>query len=103
MKKNQKTKIKEQKIKQKKYNIGSIGINICFPNAKSYDVQLTSGFEKFIISLTMRIVLSKLSLTAKPNFFIIDEGWSCLDSTNLDNIDNIMNYIKQHSMSMLSL
>ena len=34
------------------------------------------------------------SLTAKPNFLVIDEGWSCLDSENLGNIGTIINYIK---------
>lgn len=89
------TKFKEKKIKQTKTNAGTINIDICRQNTESYNLNLSSGFEKFIIGLTIRMVLSKISLTAKPNFFIMDEGWSCLDKQNMSNIDNIMNYIKQ--------
>ena len=55
---------------------------------------MASGFERFIIGLAVRMTLCQISLTAKPNFLIIDEGWSCLDSENLGNIGTIMNYIK---------
>jgi len=74
--------------------INAIDIHIHYHNKKSYDANLTSGFEKFIIGLAIRMVLCDISKSAKPNFFIIDEGWSCLDTENLSNIDNIMTYIK---------
>uniref|UniRef100_A0A6C0LTK3 Calcineurin-like phosphoesterase domain-containing protein n=1 Tax=viral metagenome TaxID=1070528 RepID=A0A6C0LTK3_9ZZZZ len=86
--------IAEKKIKNSKSNIGTININICYADQMPYNVQLASGFEKFIIGLAIRIVLCHISKTAKPNFFIVDEGWSCLDGDNLSNIDVIMNYIK---------
>ena len=86
--------LEEQKSKQLKSNMGCIDINICYDGMKPYNVQLASGFERFIIGLAIRMTLCQISLTAKPNFFIIDEGWSCLDSENLGNISSIMNYIK---------
>lgn len=85
---------KEQKTKQLKSNKGSVDINICYHDMKPYNVQLASGFEKFIIGLAIRMTLCQISLTSKPNFLIIDEGWSCLDSDNLNNIGPIMSYIK---------
>lgn len=88
------SQIAANKIKQLKANIGTININICYHNQKPYNVQLASGFEKFIIGLSIRMVLCEISQMTKPNFFIIDEGWSCLDNENLNNIDTIMNYIK---------
>ncbi|AFX92764.1 putative hydrolase [Megavirus courdo11] len=87
-------KIKDQKIKQLKSNMGSIDVNICYHDVKPYNVQLASGFERFIIGLAIRMTLCQISLTSKPNFLIIDEGWSCLDSENLNNVGAIMNYIK---------
>ena len=42
------------------------------------------------------MTLSQVSLTAKPNFLIIDEGWSCLDSDNLSNVGAILSRIKSH-------
>lgn len=88
--------IKKQKNDQCKLNIGCINLNLCYPNMMPYNVQLSSGFERFVISLAIRIVLCQMSLTSKPNFLIIDEGWSCLDSDNLNNINKIMDYIKNH-------
>lgn len=86
--------LKEQKEKQLKMNYGCIDINICRKDCKPYNIDLASGFEKFIINLAIRMVLCKISLTTKPNFLIVDEGWSCLDNENLVNISYILDYIK---------
>ncbi len=75
--------------------MGAIDIDICHNKMKNYNVQLSSGFEKFIIGIAIRMVLYKISQTTKPNIFIIDEGWSCLDDDNLNNIESIINFIKQ--------
>lgn len=84
----------DQKSKNIKTNMGCIDINLCRRGTKPYKVQLASGFERFIIGLAIRMTLCQISLTAKPNFLIIDEGWSCLDAENLNNVGTIMNYIK---------
>ncbi len=70
----------------------TVDINIV--NDSTYNIQICSGFERFIVSLAIRIVLGKISMTAKPNFIIIDEGWSCFDQENLKKIDNIMTYLR---------
>lgn len=85
---------KETNVKQTARMINAIDIHLHYHNQKPYSIQLSSGFEKFIIGLAIRIVLCNISKSAKPNFFIIDEGWSCLDTENLSNISNIMTYIK---------
>lgn len=86
--------VEEQKNKFMKSNQGSININIRYEDMNPLNVQLACGFEKFIIGLAIRMVLGHISLGAKPNFLIIDEGWSCLDNDNLNNIDTILDYIK---------
>lgn len=78
----------------RKSTIDNININICYNGIKPYNAQLASGFEKFIIGLVIRMVLCDISVTVKPDLFIIDEGWSCLDVDNLSNIYIIMNCIK---------
>lgn len=80
--------------KNKKY-FGSLDISICYKDKQKYSIKLASGFEKFIVSIAIRMTLSHISLSAKPNFFIIDEGWSCMDNENRNNIDIVMNYIKE--------
>jgi DNA repair exonuclease SbcCD ATPase subunit len=82
------------KNKHSKLNNGYIDINISYHHIKPYNIQLASGFEKFIIGLAIRMSLGHISMITKPNFLIIDEGWSCLDSENLNNIGVIMDYIR---------
>lgn len=88
------SQLEEQKKNQIKSSEGCIDVDICYQNMKIYSAELASGFEMFIIGLAIRMTLCQISLTAKPNFLIIDEGWGCLDSENLGNINTIMNYIK---------
>lgn len=86
--------IEDQKAKKIKTNVGCIDLNICRDGLKPCNVQLACGFERFIIGLAIRMTLCQISLKSKPNFLIIDEGWSSLDSDNMNNIGAIMAYIK---------
>lgn len=72
----------------------NIHINILYDEMEPYNVSLVSGEERFIIGLAIRITLCQISLTAKPNFLVIDEGWNCLDRDNLMNISAILDYLK---------
>jgi DNA repair exonuclease SbcCD ATPase subunit/DNA repair exonuclease SbcCD nuclease subunit len=78
---------------QKKTNIGCIDV-LLVKNETTMNVDAGCGFEKFVIGLAIRMTLSQISLTSKPNFLIIDEGWSDLDSENLGNIGTILDHIK---------
>lgn len=53
-----------------------------------------SGFEKFIGGLFIRIALINISNLPKPNFLFIDEGWSCFDGNNINNVGLIFDYLK---------
>ena len=75
-------------------NNSKIDINITGHGQKPHKVALACGFERFIIGLAIRMVLFQISLTAKPNFLIIDEGWGCLDTENINNVATIIDYIK---------
>src|SRR6185437_10008926 len=48
-----------------------------------------SGFQKFIIDLSMRLCLA-CNHPCLPNFFIIDEGFGCMDREHLENTKNFM-------------
>jgi DNA repair exonuclease SbcCD ATPase subunit len=85
---------KDLKGKGLKANSGCIEIVIYYPDKKPYSVQLSSGFERFIIGLAVRIALCQISMIAKPNFIVIDEGWSCFDREHLENVGNVLNYLK---------
>lgn len=82
-----------------KSSVNRLDIFICHVNEsggenKAYNAMLGSGFEKFIIGIALRVTLGKLSLTSKPNFMVIDEGWTCLDPDNLSNVEPMINYLK---------
>ena len=47
-------------------------------------LELTSGMEKFISSLAIRVALINVSNLPRPNFLAIDEGFGTLDSENLN-------------------
>lgn len=87
-------KIEEQKTNKTNTKNGCIKINICRDGLVPSNVLGSSGFEDFIINIAIKMALCQISLTAKPNFFIIDEGFACLDADNRNNLDPVMNYLK---------
>lgn len=74
--------------------MGAVNINICPPGLRPHNVSLGSQFEKFIIGLAIRMTFGQISLTAKPNFLIVDEGWASLDKDYKNEIPKILAYIK---------
>jgi len=60
------------------------------------NISFASGFEKFITSMSFRIAFQKTLNIGKPNFCIIDEGWSCLDKENRKNIPQVIDILKDH-------
>jgi|694.fasta_scaffold49812_2 exonuclease SbcC len=58
------------------------------------NIELCSGFEKFIVALAIRISLINLSKLSSCNFMLIDEGFSCMDSNNINNLTSLFNTLK---------
>lgn len=85
----------EKTGKVNKKNIGNVDVQVCRKNKRPTGINLASGFEKFVIGLSMRIALTQLSMSAKPNFFIIDEGWNCMDRNNRNNVSVILEYFRK--------
>jgi len=56
--------------------------------------EMTSGFEEFIIELSLKIAFSMVSNVTRPNFLAIDEGFGCLDSDHLSSLIAVLNFIK---------
>ena len=67
--------------------------NICYAN-DSWPLELTSGMEKFISSLAIRVALINVSNLPRPNFLAIDEGFGSLDSDNLNSMESMFEYLK---------
>jgi len=60
----------------------------------SWPLEMTSGMEKFISSLAIRVALINVSNLPRPNFLAIDEGFGNLDSDNLNSMFMLFDYLK---------
>lgn len=63
-------------------------------DGRKWLMSLTSGFEKFALSLAMRVALINISNLPRPNFLIIDEGFGVLDAENLSMMNSLFTYLK---------
>jgi len=63
-------------------------------DGKKWLMSLTSGFEKFALSLAIRVALINISNLPRPNFLIIDEGFGVLDAENLACMSTLFSYLK---------
>lgn len=66
---------------------------VVYDNMK-WIMSLTSGFEKFILSLAIRVALINVSNLPRPNFLILDEGMGVLDGHNLATMHTLFSYLK---------
>ena len=63
-------------------------------NDEEWPLSLSSGMEKFVSSLALRVGLINVSNLPHPNFLVIDEGFGTLDSENLSNMKGAFDYLK---------
>ena len=71
----------------------NINVFICYDGSK-WPLELSSGMERFISSLAIRVALIKITNLPKPDFIAIDEGLGVLDSSNLNSMHAFFNHIK---------
>ena len=63
-------------------------------NDEEWPLSLSSGMEKFVSSLALRVGLINVSNLPSPNFLVIDEGFGTLDTDNLSNMKGAFDYLK---------
>lgn len=71
----------------------NINVYINYDDNK-WPLELASGMERFVSSLAIRVALIKITNLPKPNFIAIDEGLGVLDSSNLNSMHMLFNYLK---------
>jgi DNA repair exonuclease SbcCD ATPase subunit/DNA repair exonuclease SbcCD nuclease subunit len=71
----------------------NINVFICYDDTK-WPLELSSGMERFMSSLAIRIALIKITNLPKPDFIALDEGLGVLDSTNLNSMHTLFTYMK---------
>ena len=71
----------------------NINLYIRYDN-QEWPLSLSSGMEKFVSSLALRVGLINVSNLPSPNFLVIDEGFGTLDTDNLSNMKGAFDYLK---------
>jgi len=71
----------------------NINAFICYDDSK-WLLELSSGMERFLSSLALRIALIKITNLPKPDFIALDEGLGVLDSSNLNSMHTFFTYMK---------
>jgi len=72
----------------------NINMHIAYDDDRIWPLELSSGMEKFISSIALRVALTNISNLPRPNFLVIDEGWGKLDSDNLNSVGLLLDYLK---------
>ena len=67
---------------------------IMYDEDNYWPLELTSGMERFISSLAIRIALINVSALPRPNFIAIDEGWGSLDAEHIASVANLFDYFR---------
>ena len=67
---------------------------IIYDDENYWPLELTSGMERFISSLAIRIALINVSALPRPNFIAIDEGFGTLDSNHITALVNLFDYLR---------
>jgi DNA repair exonuclease SbcCD ATPase subunit len=71
-----------------------IDTHIVYDDDKVWPLELSSGMERFISSLAIRVGLMNVSNLPRSNFLAIDEGWGTMDSDNLNSVSQLFQYLK---------
>ena len=72
----------------------NINAYIVYDTDNYWPIELISGMERFITSIAIRVALVTLSSLPRTNFLIIDEGLGNLDSSMLNSIGLMFDYLK---------
>jgi len=79
-----------------KFDLDGKNINgrICYGDEEEWPLEMSSGMERFINSLAIRVALLTVSNLPKPNFLVIDEGLGTLESENLMKMHMLFSILK---------
>lgn len=62
---------------------------------KHWPLEMTSGMERFITSIALRVALLQITTLPRPNMLMIDEGFGVLDSNNTNSLHMLFSYLKE--------
>lgn len=65
-----------------------------YDNERIWPLENSSGMERFVTSIAIRMALLNASNLPKPNFMVIDEGFSALDFEHTHNLNVLFSILK---------
>jgi DNA repair exonuclease SbcCD ATPase subunit/DNA repair exonuclease SbcCD nuclease subunit len=65
-------------------------------SGKMISADVGSGYQKFVIDIIMRMVLTNISVISNPNIIFIDEGFGCLDKENFIEVAKVIKKLKSN-------
>ena len=72
----------------------NINTYLAYDDDNVWPLELSSGMERFISSLAMRVGLINVCNLPRANFLAIDEGFGNMDSDNLNSVYSLFQYLK---------
>ena len=72
----------------------NINTYLAYDDDNVWPLELSSGMERFISSLAIRVGLINVCNLPRPNFLAIDEGFGNMDSDNLNSVYMLFQYLK---------
>jgi DNA repair exonuclease SbcCD ATPase subunit len=63
---------------------------------RKWPLELSSGMEKFIAGLALRVALINVSNLPRPNFLVVDEGFGALDADNMGTMHSLFDFLKSN-------
>ena len=72
----------------------NINTYLTYDEDNVWPLELSSGMERFISSLAIRVGLINVCNLPRPNFLAIDEGFGNMDSDNLNSVYMLFQYLK---------
>jgi len=61
-----------------------------------WPIELTSGYERFVASIAIRVALTNISNLPKTTGLFIDEGFGTLDPDNLASMHTLFSFLKNN-------
>ena len=61
---------------------------------RQWPLEMSSGMERFISGLAIRVAMINICNLPRPNFLVVDEGFGSLDSENMTSMYMMFNYLK---------
>jgi DNA repair exonuclease SbcCD ATPase subunit len=72
----------------------NINAKLTYDFDRIWPLENSSGMERFVTSLAIRVALMNASNLPKPNFLMIDEGFGALDTEHLQSMQTLFNLLK---------